>query len=91
VKHAIPHIVEVNLAYVPSSLTVRVADDGTGIPPGALETTAVGEHLGIAGMRTGPTGRAARWRLRAPRVGLRSRSPCRSGAQKTKFRSAGRR
>ena len=50
-KHAIPHIVEVNLAYVPSSLTVRVADDGTGIPPGALETTAVGEHLGIAGMR----------------------------------------
>jgi signal transduction histidine kinase/ligand-binding sensor domain-containing protein len=51
VKHASPGTVEVNLEYAPRSLTLRVADDGTGIPPGALDDAAAGEHLGIAGMR----------------------------------------
>ena len=51
VKHAAPRTVEVHLEYGPRSLTLRVADDGTGIPPGALEAAAAGEHLGIAGMR----------------------------------------
>jgi signal transduction histidine kinase len=51
VKHAAPRTVEVTLEYGPRSLTLRVVDDGTGIPPGALDTAAAGEHLGIAGMR----------------------------------------
>ncbi len=51
VKHAAPRTVEVNLEYAPRSLTLRVADDGTGIQPGALDAAAAGEHLGIAGMR----------------------------------------
>jgi signal transduction histidine kinase len=51
VKHAAPRTVEVNLEYDPRSLTLRVVDDGTGIPPGALDAAAAGEHLGIAGMR----------------------------------------
>jgi signal transduction histidine kinase/ligand-binding sensor domain-containing protein len=51
VKHAAPRKVEVNLEYAPGSLTLRVADDGPGIPLGALDAAAAGEHLGIAGMR----------------------------------------
>jgi signal transduction histidine kinase/ligand-binding sensor domain-containing protein len=51
VKHAAPRTVEVNLEYGPRSLTLRVVDDGTGIPPGAIDAAAAGEHLGIAGMR----------------------------------------
>lgn len=51
VNHAAPHRVEVGLEYGEGSLTLRVADDGTGIPPGALDGAAAGEHLGIAGMR----------------------------------------
>jgi signal transduction histidine kinase len=51
VKHAAPRTVEVTFEYGPRSLTLRVVDDGTGIPPGALDTAAAGEHLGIAGMR----------------------------------------
>jgi nitrate/nitrite-specific signal transduction histidine kinase len=30
---------------------VAGVDDGTGIPPGAPEAAAAGEHLGMAGMR----------------------------------------
>jgi signal transduction histidine kinase/streptogramin lyase len=51
VNHAAPRAVEVSLAYSPRSLTLRVVDDGTGIPPGAVAAAAAGEHLGIAGMR----------------------------------------
>ena len=51
VKHAAPRTVEVGLEYAPRSLTLRVADDGTGIPTGAIDAAAAGEHLGIAGMR----------------------------------------
>jgi signal transduction histidine kinase len=51
VNHAAPRTVEVNLEFGPRSLTLRVVDDGTGIPPGAVDAAAVGEHLGIAGMR----------------------------------------
>jgi signal transduction histidine kinase/ligand-binding sensor domain-containing protein len=51
VKHASPHRVEVSLEYGTRSLTLHVVDDGTGIPPGALDAAAAGEHLGIAGMR----------------------------------------
>ena len=51
VKHAAPRTVEVNLEYGERSLTLHVADDGTGIDPGALAAAAAGEHLGIAGMR----------------------------------------
>ena len=51
VKHAAPRTVEVNLEYGPRSVTLRVVDDGTGIPPGAMDAAAAGEHLGIAGMR----------------------------------------
>ena len=51
VKHAAPRKVEVSLEYGPRSLTLRVADDGTGIRPGAMDAAAAGEHLGIAGMR----------------------------------------
>jgi len=51
VKHAAPRIVEVSLEYGPRSLTLTVEDDGTGIPPGAVEAAAAGEHLGLAGMR----------------------------------------
>jgi signal transduction histidine kinase/ligand-binding sensor domain-containing protein len=50
VNHAAPRTVEVNLEFGPRSLTLRVVDDGTGIPPGAVDAAAVGEHLGIAGM-----------------------------------------
>jgi nitrate/nitrite-specific signal transduction histidine kinase len=35
---------------VSPSLWFRV-DDGTGIPPGAPEAAAAGEHLGMAGVR----------------------------------------
>jgi signal transduction histidine kinase len=51
VKHAAPRMVEVNLEYGPRSLTLRVEDDGSGIPSSALEVAAAGEHLGLAGMR----------------------------------------
>jgi signal transduction histidine kinase/ligand-binding sensor domain-containing protein len=51
VKHAAPRTVEVSLEYGPRSLTLRVVDDGTGIPTGAIDAAAAGEHLGIAGMR----------------------------------------
>ena len=51
VKHAAPRTVAVNLEYGPRSLTLRVVDDGTEIPPGAMDAAAAGEHLGIAGMR----------------------------------------
>ncbi|HUR94263.1 MAG TPA: two-component regulator propeller domain-containing protein [Gemmatimonadales bacterium] len=51
VKHAGPRTVEVTLEYGARSLGLRVVDDGTGIPPSALESAAAGEHLGIAGMR----------------------------------------
>jgi signal transduction histidine kinase len=51
VNHAAPRSVRVGLEYGPRSLTLRVADDGTGIPPGAMDAAAAGEHLGIAGMR----------------------------------------
>jgi signal transduction histidine kinase/ligand-binding sensor domain-containing protein len=51
VKHAASRTVQVSLEYGPRSLTLRVADDGAGISPGAMEAAAVGEHLGVAGMR----------------------------------------
>lgn len=51
VKHAAPRTVAAALAYGLRSLTLRVADDGTRISPGALDAAAAGEHLGIAGMR----------------------------------------
>jgi signal transduction histidine kinase len=51
VNHAAPRTVDVSLDYGPRSLTLRVADDGTGIPAGAIDAAAAGEHLGIAGMR----------------------------------------
>jgi signal transduction histidine kinase len=51
VKHAAPRTLEVSLEYGARSLTLRVVDDGTGIPPGAMDAAAAGEHLGIAGMR----------------------------------------
>src|SRR5882724_6027499 len=51
VKHAAPRTVQVNLEFGPRSLTLRVVDDGTGIPPGAMDAAAAGEHLGVAGMR----------------------------------------
>jgi signal transduction histidine kinase len=51
VNHAAPRTVEVGLQFGPRSLTLRVRDDGTGIPPGAMAAAAAGEHLGIAGMR----------------------------------------
>jgi signal transduction histidine kinase len=51
VKHAAPRTVQVGLEYGPRSVTLRVADDGTGIPSGAMEAAVAGEHLGIAGMR----------------------------------------
>jgi signal transduction histidine kinase/ligand-binding sensor domain-containing protein len=51
VKHAAPRTVEVDLNYGPRALTLRVVDDGTGIPPGAMEAAARGEHFGIVGMR----------------------------------------
>jgi signal transduction histidine kinase/ligand-binding sensor domain-containing protein len=51
VKHAAPRTVQVSLEYGPRSVTLRVADDGTGIPSGAMEAAVAGEHLGIAGMR----------------------------------------
>jgi signal transduction histidine kinase/ligand-binding sensor domain-containing protein len=51
VKHAAPRTVQVSLEYDPRSVTLRVADDGTGIPSGAMEAAVAGEHLGIAGMR----------------------------------------
>jgi signal transduction histidine kinase/ligand-binding sensor domain-containing protein len=51
VKHAAPRTVEVSLEYAPRLLTLRVTDDGTGIPMGAIDAAAAGEHLGIAGMR----------------------------------------
>ncbi len=51
VNHAAPRTVEVDLEYGPRSLTLRVLDDGTGIPPGAMEAAVRGEHLGIVGMR----------------------------------------
>ena len=51
VKHAAPGTVQVNLEYGPQSLTLRVADDGMGISPGAMEAAVAGEHLGVAGMR----------------------------------------
>jgi signal transduction histidine kinase len=51
VKHAAPRTVEISVEYGPRSLTLRVLDDGTGIPPGAIDAAAAGEHLGVAGMR----------------------------------------
>jgi signal transduction histidine kinase len=51
VKHAAPRTLKVSLEYGARSLTLRVVDDGTGIPPGAMDAAAAGEHLGIAGMR----------------------------------------
>ena len=51
VHHAAPRKVEVSLEYGARSLTLRVADDGPGIPAGAIDAAAAGEHLGIAGMR----------------------------------------
>lgn len=50
-KHAAPRVVDVRLEYGEQSLTLRVADDGSGIPPGAIVAAAAGEHLGVAGMR----------------------------------------
>jgi signal transduction histidine kinase len=51
VKHAAPRTIEVSLEYSPRSLALRVADDGAGIPPGALDAAATSGHFGIAGMR----------------------------------------
>ncbi len=51
VKHAAPRTVAVHLEYGPRSVTLRVVDDGTGIPAGAMDAAAAGEHLGVAGMR----------------------------------------
>lgn len=51
VKHAEPSVVKVDLEYAPLFLTVRVRDDGGGIPLGAMDPLQAGEHLGIAGMR----------------------------------------
>jgi signal transduction histidine kinase len=51
VKHAAPRKVEVSLEHGHGSLTLHVVDDGTGIPPDALDGAPAGEHLGIAGMR----------------------------------------
>ena len=51
VNHAAPRRVEVSLEYGERSLTLRVVDDGMGMPPDALDAAAAGEHLGIAGMR----------------------------------------
>ncbi len=51
VKHASPRKVEVSLDYGQRSLTLHVRDDGTGMPPDALEAAIAGEHLGLAGMR----------------------------------------
>jgi signal transduction histidine kinase/ligand-binding sensor domain-containing protein len=51
VKHATPRTLQVSLEFGARFLTLRVADDGAGISPGAMETAVEGEHLGIAGMR----------------------------------------
>ncbi len=51
VKHAAPETISVVLTYSAEELMLRVSDDGAGIPPGALEAAASGEHLGIAGIR----------------------------------------
>jgi signal transduction histidine kinase len=51
VNHAAARTIEVTLEYGARLLTLRVVDDGTGIPSGAPEAAAAGEHLGMAGMR----------------------------------------
>ena len=51
VRHGAPSVVHVAVEYGPRALTVRIRDDGAGMSPDALESLAVGEHLGIAGMR----------------------------------------
>jgi predicted ATPase/signal transduction histidine kinase len=51
VKHAAPRTVEVYLEYEARSLRLRVVDNGTGIPPSAMEAAAKEGHLGIVGMR----------------------------------------
>jgi signal transduction histidine kinase len=51
VNHAAPRSVSVTLEYSRRSLAVLVVDDGKGIPAGAMDGAAAGEHLGLAGMR----------------------------------------
>jgi nitrate/nitrite-specific signal transduction histidine kinase len=50
--------VEIEIGYGPRRLTLRVRDDGHGLPAGVV---AADGHFGLQGMRTsGPRGRAAR-------------------------------
>jgi signal transduction histidine kinase len=67
-KHAQARKIEVRLEYAPRLLVLEVADDGRGIPPGAVEAAASDGHLGIAGMRA-RAGRAAGTIEIASRVG----------------------
>ena len=71
VNHAAPRTVEVGVEHGARTLTLLVVDDGTGIPPGALDAAAAGEHLGSRACGTGATGRAVPWSSRASRTGER--------------------
>jgi signal transduction histidine kinase/ligand-binding sensor domain-containing protein len=51
VNHAAPQSIAVTLEYGRRSLALRVVDDGKGIPAGAMDGAAAGEHLGLGGMR----------------------------------------
>ena len=51
VKHGAPSTVHVAVEYGTRDLTVRVRDDGAGMPPAAMEQRSAGEHMRIAGIR----------------------------------------
>jgi two-component system NarL family sensor kinase len=52
IKHAAARSLTVNLAYRDSHAQLMVADDGCGIPPGALSASVGEGHVGLASYRT---------------------------------------
>lgn len=68
-KHSRATKIEVTIAFNPRRLTVRVLDDGRGIPPDTRQFKGTSDHWGIAGMHERAENLRAEFRISSPAEG----------------------
>jgi signal transduction histidine kinase len=69
VRHAQARSIDVQLAFTPKSIELRVKDDGRGLPDGDATTLSTEGHWGLAGMRTRTERLGGTFRLARPPEG----------------------